>query len=73
MASFFVFEKKNKEKKNEANKVFCALFLFFYSSISIHILSKPKYNKQEKNCLHLNVIIHTGFIINKNKVALHWK
>lgn len=72
MASF-VFEKKNKEKKNEADKVFCALFVF-YSSISIHILSKRKYNKQgKKNCLHLNVIIHTGFIINKNKVALHWK
>lgn len=26
MASFFVFEKKNKEIKNEADKVFCALF-----------------------------------------------
>lgn len=72
MASFFVFEKKNKEIKNEADKVFCALFVF-YSSISIHILSKRKYNKQGKNCLHLNVIIHTGFIINKNKVALNWK
>lgn len=47
MASFFVFEKKNKEIKNEADKVFCALFVF-YSSISIHILSKRKYNKQEK-------------------------
>lgn len=44
MASFFVFEKKNKEKKNEADKVFCALFVV-YSSISIHILSKRKYNK----------------------------
>lgn len=47
MASFFVFEKKNKEIKNEADKVFCALFVF-YSSISIHILSKRKYNKQGK-------------------------
>lgn len=41
--AFFVFE-KNKEKKNEADKVFCALFVV-YSSISIHILSKRKYNK----------------------------
>lgn len=30
MASFFVFEKKNKEIKNEADKVFCALFVFLF-------------------------------------------